>query len=128
MKQQKNSHVVAVRDEKRSRPWDVRFVLVDTDSGKVVDDAHGWGYHTPDNAYASWRWQCRTLGGQNSRDQLARKEVRRFRTSHKEFMDQLKRRIKEGGCDVPAVGQMLREAGFRDLDFTAADLLRFGLG
>lgn len=41
----------AVESERLSKPYDKRYVLIDTTTGEVVDDAQGWGFKSAENAY-----------------------------------------------------------------------------
>ena len=34
-----------------------RFILRDSLTGEIVDDAQGWGYKTADNAYKCWTYK-----------------------------------------------------------------------
>lgn len=34
-----------------------RFIIIDNHTGKVLDDAQGYGYKTPQKAYACWKYK-----------------------------------------------------------------------
>ena len=36
-----------------------RFVLVDTETGEIVDDAQGYGYQTAVGAHRAYGWKCK---------------------------------------------------------------------
>ena len=36
-----------------------RYVIIDTESGEIVDDAQGYGYKTAQKAYAGWSYKNR---------------------------------------------------------------------
>ena len=42
----------AVYSEKLSQErGDIRFIIIDQDTGEILDDANGWGYRSARNAY-----------------------------------------------------------------------------
>lgn len=43
-----------VRSEQLSKPTDIRYVVVDRETGKVLDDAQGRGYRERKKAYAAY--------------------------------------------------------------------------
>ena len=38
---------------------EIRYVIKDTESGSIVDDAQGYGYKTAQKAYAGWSYKNR---------------------------------------------------------------------
>lgn len=43
----------------RERGGDERFVVVSVDTGKILDDAQGYGYKSATKAWAAWKWKER---------------------------------------------------------------------
>ena len=54
-----NTNAKAVYSKSLSTLWrgDRRFVIVDTITGKVLDDAQGYGYRSKEKAYESWNYK-----------------------------------------------------------------------
>ena len=46
----------AMESETLSKPFDPRYVVVDTITGEIVDDAQGWGFKSKEGAYAHIRF------------------------------------------------------------------------
>lgn len=59
------------RTEYDSETREKRYVIIDTESGEIVDDAQGYGYKTAQKAYAGWSYK--------NRDKSKDKEKRRKR-------------------------------------------------
>lgn len=38
----------------------VRYIIIDSESGEILDDAQGYGYKTKRNAYAAYSWKTRS--------------------------------------------------------------------
>ena len=47
------------RTEYDSETREKRYVIIDTESGEIVDDAQGYGYKTAQKAYAGWSYKNR---------------------------------------------------------------------
>ena len=110
----------------------MRYIIVNTDTGEILDNAQGYGYKTPQKAYAAYAYKTRD----KSKD--AEKEARReaayvFLKQHKGF-----RQAMDGFCfeievkgswgpddhfDAKFVKQMLSDYGFKEEGFSASDLL-----
>ena len=59
-----------------------RFIIVDSDTGEILDDAQGYGYKTKGNAErAAW---YKFKGGKAKKD-AAKKEANAFWCKHKDF-------------------------------------------
>ena len=38
---------------------DDRYIVIDIESGEILDTANGWGYHSKDNAYRAFEYKLR---------------------------------------------------------------------
>lgn len=52
-------HVRVVKSESLSKPYEWKFVVVDVDTGEVLDNAQGYGYKTKQKAMAAWNYKTR---------------------------------------------------------------------
>ena len=50
---------LAPKTEYDSDRIEKRYVIADTESGEIVDDAQGYGYKTAQKAYAAWSYKSR---------------------------------------------------------------------
>lgn len=46
--------IFALEENSLSRNGEKRFVIVDRETGEILDDAQGYGYKTPKKAYAAF--------------------------------------------------------------------------
>ena len=52
-------NIAVVRSETLSSKYESRFVVINEDTGKILDDAQGYGYKTPQKAHAAWAYKTR---------------------------------------------------------------------
>ena len=110
-----------------------RYLIVDTESGEIVDDAQGYGYKTAQKAYAGWYYKNRD----KSKDkEKAKKEriIARWMRENKNFvrlLDSVAFDIQTRKCDygnkldAKLVRDLLKKNGYKDLPFSAGELLRY---
>ena len=48
---------IVIRSHKLSRPYDQRYVVVDKNTKRVLDDANRYGYKTIRNAKTAWNYK-----------------------------------------------------------------------
>jgi len=125
------SNIKPVCSEQLSRGYDKRYVVVDTETGEILDDAQGYGFRTPQKAMACWAYKNRD----KTKDKEYREKqdhIRQWLRHHKEFsrdMDEIAFEIAKGSWgpddkfDAGLVGEMLKNSGLKP-DFTPAELLR----
>lgn len=124
-----------VMSSKLSKPYEPRYIVVDFDTGAVLDDAQGYGYKTTQKAHAAWGYKTRTPA-QKAAAEVKKRAVRQWAKEHKGFMremEDLAFRIAKGSCgpddkfNAATVAECLAEEGFTDLPFTAGDLIKYGM-
>jgi hypothetical protein len=71
-------NVIAIRNSED------RYVVVDKDTGEILDDAQGYGFKTAEKAYKCFHYKHRS---QEQRDK--EKEIKAWIKDHKEFVDGL---------------------------------------
>ena len=76
----------AVRSEQLSKS-DIRYVIIDDGSGEILDDAQGYGYRSPQKAYAGYRYQVDSKA--RKRHNKANNDVRAFLKKHKDIDNEL---------------------------------------
>ena len=128
----KKLDVTVVRSASLSGVWDDRFVVVDKETGEILDDAQGYGYKSKPKAYAAWTYKNRDK--HKDKEKAAKKaHIEQWMRKHKSFvvaMDECCFEIKVKGSWGPDdrfnakfVREMLKSSGFEP-DFTAGELLR----
>ena len=130
MKQTKQP-IQAVRSDSLSEEFDDRFVIVNTETGEILDDAQGYGYRTAKKAYAAYRYKNRDRSKDKRRKQ-EEKKIRQWWQAHRELSDLLEQiafEIAKGdwGPDVKFDTNVLKEvmdAQGIESEFTPGKLLR----
>lgn len=120
-------NIIAMKSAALSTAYDIRYVIVDKDTGEILDDAQGYGYKTAQKAYAAYGYKNRTPSQKNRE-----KEIKKWMKEHKRFvrdMDKYAFEIAKGSWgpddkfDSKLVKEMLDEYGLKP-DFSAGELLR----
>lgn len=62
---------------------ETRFIIVDDETGEVLDDAQGYGYKKVVNAHKAWRYKHRT-----PEEVIKQKGIQRWLHNHKEFVSE----------------------------------------
>lgn len=116
-----------------SKNFEQRFVIVDAETGAVLDNAQGYGYKSAQSAHAAWAYKHRD----RSKDaELKKKEkaVQAWCKEHRDFVSALGDEafhLAKGSCgpgekfNAAYVRKCFAEAGFTDLPFSASEFLRF---
>lgn len=112
---------------------DIRYVLVDTDTGEIVDDAQGYGYKSAQGAYAAWGYKHRD----KSKDaEKAKKEkiIAKWIKENGSFiglLDDVSFQIAKGSyapddkVNAKLIKELLKDNGYIDLPFTANELYKY---
>lgn len=110
---------------------EVRYQIVDIATGRILDDAQGYGYKTAQKAYAAYGYKHRDKSKDKERKELDKK-VLAWLKEHSDFhglMDQIAFEIMKGSWgpddkfDAKLVRQMLKDNNLA-IDFKVTDLLR----
>lgn len=111
--------------------FEMRYCIVSTDTGEVLDDAQGYGYKTAQKAYSAYAYKTRDKSKDKDK-QLKKKHIQQWMKEHKAFvkaMDDTAFEIVKGTwgpddkMDASLVKEMLSNFGFEP-DFTANELLK----
>ncbi|MBR5950060.1 MAG: hypothetical protein IKZ87_01350 [Actinomycetaceae bacterium] len=126
------SKVVAVESKTYSKKCgDKRYILVDSETGEILDTAQGYGYRTPQGAHAAWAYKNRDKS-KDKEKAAKRAHIKKWMKEHKGFvkvMDKVSFEIWKGSWgpddkfNAALVAELLKEAGLKP-DFTAGELLR----
>ena len=113
------------------KDYEIRYVIVDEETGEILDDAQGYGYKSPRKAYAAYAYKHRDKS-KDKEKKAKEKHIREWLKQHKDFsnlMDALAFEIYKGSWgpddkfDAKFVQKMLKENDLQP-DFSARDLLR----
>lgn len=127
-------NISVIEDEKLSKGYDRRFVVIDKDTGEILDDAQGFGYKTVQNAYSAYTYKHRDKKKDKIRKEKE-KHIRKWMHDNKDFvnaMDTFSFEIAKGSWgpdtkfNAAFVKEMLKQNNL-EVDFSANDLLKVWL-
>lgn len=113
-----------------STNYDKRYVVIDKDTGEILDDAQGYGYKSKSKAYAAWAYKNKNRNGNTpteERDYYIKKWLEDNSDVIK-LIDTFAINIKEGKYgkgakfNARAVMDFMNEHNI-EVDFTPAELL-----
>lgn len=109
-------NVIAVRNSED------RYVVVDKDTGEILDDAQGYGFKTAEKAYKCFHYKHRS---QEQKDK--EKVILEWIKDHKDFVDGLvdiefHLLKEEGTLNSKIVTELFKESGL-NVNFTAKEFL-----
>lgn len=127
-----NNPVSVIRNESLSRKrGDERFVVISVETGKILDDAQGYGYKSVKKAWAAWKWKERGCP-----KPYVNPEIKRWFSEHKKFCDDLEyasfhyikdmRREERGTKQIPygeIIKELLEEYGM-EVPFNVSDMAK----
>ena len=114
-----------------SDKYNKRYIVVDAETGVVLDDAQGYGYKTRQKAYAGYGYKTRDKSKDKEKE-AKRRHIQKWMKENKDFvrlMDRIAFEIAKGSWgpddkfDAKLVKEMLKENDLSP-DFTAGELLR----
>ena len=106
-----------------------RYVIKDMESGTIVDDAQGYGYKSAQKAYAGWAYKSRDKS-KDTEKAAKERTILKWIKENKEFISLLDALAFEmwketrSPIDTGFVRKLLAENGYKDLNFTAGELLK----
>lgn len=125
------AEIAAIFSRELSSGRDKRYVVIDKNTQEILDDAQGYGYRSPQKAYAAYAYKHRDKS--KDKEKAAKtKKICSWMKEHKDFvklMDQIAFEIAKGSWgpddkfDAKLVKQLLKENDLEP-DFTAAELIR----
>ena len=129
----KNNNIKAIIGGSLSTQYHPRYIIINTQTGEILDDAQGYGYKTAQKAYAAYSYKNQTP---QSRKKSREKEkaIRTWCRHHKNFMQLMNEtafEIAKGSWgpedkfNVTLVKKLLKDNGISDFPFSASDLLQY---
>lgn len=127
----KNNNITVVYDKDLSSLGNPRYVVINSSTGEVLDNAQGYGYKTKRNAYAAWAYKHPSSS--KPKFDIVRKKVQKWIDEHYDFAEALREirfEILKGSWGEKAkfnakfVKHVLEENNYTSLCFTPDDLIR----
>lgn len=86
-----------VKSESLSKPYEWRFVVIDEDTGEILDNAQGYGYKTKQKAMAAWNYKNRDKS-KDAAKKAKEKLVKDWMKHHKGFVNAMAQYCFEIEC------------------------------
>lgn len=118
----------AVLSEELSKYDDKRYVIVDIESGTVLDNAQGHGYKSPQKAYAGYAYKKRDKSKDKEKQEKENK-IKKWLRENREFTSRLDAEayyaVKDPAVkfDLNFVKKLLKEQKLEP-EFTASEILK----
>lgn len=80
------SNIDVIASDTLSTPCNPRYVVVDKETGEIIDDAQGYGYKSKPNAYAAYGYKHRDKSKDKEKKEKEDKIIA-WINKHKKFMD-----------------------------------------
>lgn len=119
-----------VTSERLSKPSSKRWVVIDSSTGELLDDAQGYGYRTKQSALAGFGYKLKYF---HPRVRFQRRQAFRWLLAHEEFDRELmEAQFEIAGkgkwqdytiFDQQVVDELLIEHGYKKLPFSSKELL-----
>lgn len=77
-----------VESKELSKANDKRYIVIDKETGKILDNAQGFGYKTRQKAHAGYAYKTRDKSKDKEKE-LRRKEIKKWLINHKEIIEAL---------------------------------------
>ncbi|MDE6730412.1 MAG: hypothetical protein K2J71_06515 [Oscillospiraceae bacterium] len=108
---------------------ETRYVIINSDTGEVFDDAQGYGYRTSQKAYAAFNWKKKSPE-EHAEQELKKKEVREWCKKHpsvvRQMEDVLFISVKERvPYTVQEILEVIPEEAKAEMTFTIKELLKY---
>lgn len=118
------AEITVVKSETLSDKYGDRYIVVDEETGEILDDAQGYGYRTPKKAYAALAWKA---SGKLDKPKTA-EDKRRERKQAKErkrerIRDWLKKHSFFTSKIYDFVEMTLKEENDPEIDFTVGEVM-----
>ena len=117
-----------------SSPYDPRYIVVDSETGKTLDDANGYGYKSAQKAHAAFGYK-RKPHAQRKAEEKTKAAVRKWLQDHQDFKEDVGEAVIQAAKTSPYgsnlklgtnfLNECLKEAGITDLPFSVKDLQRY---
>lgn len=123
--------IAVVLDGSLSSPMDKRYIIIDIETGEVLDNAQGYGYKSERKAYASYSYKTRD----KSRDKekaLKASQIKKWLDENKDFTEALDPCAFEAAktspsgqskVDLNLIKTLLKASGIKT-NFTPSEILR----
>ena len=123
--------IAVVLDGSLSSPMDKRYIIIDIETGEVLDNAQGYGYKSERKAYASYSYKTRDKSRDKEKS-LKASQIKKRLDENKDFTEALDTCAFEAAktspsgqskVDLNLIKTLLKASGIKT-NFTPSEILR----
>ena len=108
---------------------ETRYVIINSDTGEIFDDAQGYGYRTPQKAYAAFNWKKKSPE-EHTEQELKKKEVQEWCRKYKSVVRQIEDILfisvkKRVPYTTQEILEVIPEEAKSEMTFTIKELLKY---
>lgn len=122
--------IAVILDTSLSTPYQKRYIVIDKETGEVMDNAQSYGYKSIKNAYASYSYKTRDKSKDKEKAGKT-KQIQKWLDTHEDFTEALEVyafEIAKGSwgpdakLDAKLVKDLLKNSAL-ETSFTASEIL-----
>lgn len=108
---------------------ETRYVIINSDTGEIFDDAQGYGYRTPQKAYSAFHWKKKSPE-EHAEQEAKKKEVlewcRKYKSVVRQIEDIMFISVKEKTpYTTQEIFEVIPEETKAEMTFTIKELLKY---
>lgn len=108
---------------------ETRYVIINSDTGEIFDDAQGYGYRTSQKAYSAFNWKKKSPE-EHAEQELKKEEVQKWCRKYKSVVSQIEDimfiSVKEGTpYTIQEILEVIPEEPKSEMTFTIRELLKY---
>lgn len=128
-----NNKIEVVRGGSEDTPQTPRYIIIENETGEVLDDAQGYGYKSKRNAYACYGYKNRDKS-KDIEKEYKKRNVKKFCKANPSFVHLLEEIqfeivIGKWGPDDKFNAKLVRKIfennGYIELEFTIREFLKY---
>lgn len=128
-----NKDIKVIKSEELSSAFDNRFIIININTGEILDDAQGYGYKTIEKAFAAFYYKKNNKKSDAKKKKALKKTIERWLDKNEDFKDDIEywiiQIIAKGCTDVvlneETVGDLLKAHNIELKSFSIKQLLEY---
>lgn len=128
-----SQNIKIIKSEELFSLYDNRFIVIDLDTGEIIDDAQGYGYKTKQKAYAAFYYKKHNKKSDIKKNKKLKIAIEKWLDKHEDFKDDIEywvfQIVAKNCTDVAfnekTVGDLLKEYNLELKSFSIKQLLAY---
>ena len=128
-----NKDIKVIKSKELFSAFDNRFIIININTGEILDDAQGYGYKTIEKAYAAFYYKKNNTKSDTKRKKKLKIAIENWLDKNQDFKDDIEywmfQIVAKGCTDVilneETVGDLLKAHNIQLKSFSAKQLLEY---